>query len=347
MIKIGKLKIGLKNKPIIIAEMSANHNQSLSRALKIVKAAAASGAHMLKLQTYTADTMTLNLNKGDFIIKDKNLWTGHSLYNLYRKAYTPWEWHKPIMKKAKELGMVCFSSAFDETSVEFLEKLNVPAYKIASFEITDLPLIQKVAETGKPIIISTGLATLNEIREAVSIIKKTGCKKYILLKCTSMYPAPPESSNILTIPKLRKLFKCEVGLSDHTIGIGSSLSAIAHGATIIEKHFTLSKKDKGVDSAFSSDPTEFSMLIKESINTWKSLGKVNYGPSKDEKASLKFRRSLYVAKDMKNGEKFTKKTLRIVRPGKGLAPKYYNKIIGRKINRKLKKGTAVKWGYLL
>ena len=347
MIKIGKLKIGLKNKPIIIAEMSANHNQSLSRALKIVKAAAASGAHMLKLQTYTADTMTLNLNKGEFIIKDKNLWTGHSLYNLYKKAYTPWEWHKPIMKKAKELGMVCFSSAFDETSVEFLEKLNVPAYKIASFEITDLPLIKKVAETGKPIIVSTGLATFNEIKEAVSVIKKTGCKKYILLKCTSMYPAPPESSNILTIPKLRKLFKCEVGLSDHTIGIGSSLSAIAHGATIIEKHFTLSKKDKGVDSAFSSDPTEFNMLIKESINTWKSLGKVNYGPSKEEKASLKFRRSLYVARDMKNGEKFTKKTLRIVRPGKGLAPKHYSKIIGRRINRKLKKGTAVKWSYLL
>ena len=347
MIKIGKLKIGLKNKPIIIAEMSGNHNQSLSRALKIVKAAATAGAHMLKLQTYTADTMTLNLNKGDFVIKDKNLWTGHSLYNLYKKAYTPLEWHKPIMKKAKELGMVCFSSAFDETAVEFLEKLNVPAYKIASFEITHLPLIKKVAETGKPIIVSTGLATLDEIKEAVETMKKAGCKKYILLKCTSKYPAPPENSNVLTIPNLRKLFKCEVGLSDHTIGIGSSLSAIAHGATIIEKNFTLSKKDRGVDSAFSSDPKEFKMLIKESLNTWKSLGKINYGPSRIEKPSLKFRRSLYVAEDMKKGEKFTKKTLRIIRPGKGLAPKYYSKIIGRKINKNLKKGTAVKWGCIL
>jgi N-acetylneuraminate synthase len=346
MLKIDKINIGLDYKPVIVAEMSGNHNQSFDRAIKIVEAAAAAGVQMLKLQTYTADTMTLDIEDGDFLIKDKNFWTGQTLHELYKKAYTPWEWHKPIMKRAKELNIVCFSSAFDESAVDFLEKLNVPAYKIASFENTDLPLIKKVAKTGKPIIVSTGMATFEEIKEAVETIKNSGCKNYILLKCTSAYPAASENSNILTIPDLRKLFNCEVGLSDHTLGIGSALAAVAHGATVIEKHFTLNKSDIGVDSGFSIEPHEMKILVNETENVWRSLGKVSYGPTEAEKPSLKFRRSLYVAKDIEVNQKFTKENLRIIRPGNGLAPKYYNQVLGRKVNKKLKKGTAVKWDYL-
>ena len=346
MIKIDKVNIGLNNKPVIVAEMSGNHNQSLDRALKIVEVAASTGVQMLKLQTYTADTMTLDVKDGDFLIKDKNLWTGQTLHELYKRAHTPWEWHEPIMKKAKELDIVCFSSVFDGSAVDFLETLNVPAYKIASFENTDLPLIKRVAETGKPIIVSTGMATLKEIEEIVETIENSGCKKYVLLKCTSTYPALPENSNILTIPDLRKLFKCEVGLSDHTLGIGSALAAVAHGATIIEKHFTLNRLDGGVDSTFSIEPQEMKILVSEAEKTWQSLGKKSYGPTEAEKASLKFRRSLYVAKDIEINQKFTKENLRIIRPGNGLEPKYYNKVLGRKVNKKLKKGTAVKWDYL-
>ena len=347
MIKIDKISIGLSSKPVIIAEMSGNHNQSLDRALKIVEAAASAGAQILKLQTYTADTMTLDVEDGDFLIKDKNLWTGKTLHELYKEACTPWEWHEPIMKKAKGLGMPCFSSVFDGSAVNFLETLNVPAYKIASFENTDLPLIKKVAETGKPIIVSTGMATLEEIEEIIETIKNSGCKKYVLLKCTSTYPASPKDSNILTIPDLRKLFGCEVGLSDHTLGIGSALAAVAHGASVIEKHFTLNRSDGGVDSAFSLEPQEMKVLVKETESAWQSLGKANYGPTEAEKPFLKFRRSLYVAKDIEINEKFTEKNLRIIRPGNGLAPKYYNQVLGCKVNRKLKKGTAVKWDYLL
>ena len=346
MIKIDKVNIGLNNKPVIVAEMSGNHNQSLDRALEIVEVAASTGVQMLKLQTYTADTMTLDVKDGDFLIKDKNLWTGQTLHELYKKAHTPWEWHEPIMKKAKELDIVCFSSVFDGSAVDFLERLNVPAYKIASFENTDLPLIKRVAETGKPIIVSTGMATLQEIEEIVETIENSGCKKYALLKCTSTYPASPENSNILTIPDLRKLFKCEVGLSDHTLGIGSALAAVAHGATIIEKHFTLNRLDGGVDSTFSIEPHEMKILVSEVENTWRSLGTKSYGPTEAEKPSLKFRRSLYVANDIEINEKFTKKNLRIIRPGNGLEPKYYEQVLGRKVNRKLKKGTAVKWDYL-
>ena len=346
MLKIDKINIGLNYRPIIVAEMSGNHNQSLDRALKIVEEAATAGAQMIKLQTYTADTMTLDIKDGDFLIKDKNLWTGQTLHELYKKAYTPWEWHEPIMKRAKELNIICFSSVFDESAIDFLEKLNVPAYKIASFENTDLPLIKKVAETGKPIIVSTGLATFEEIKEAVETIENSGCKNYILLKCTSAYPASSENSNILTIPDLRKLFNCEVGLSDHTLGIGSALAAVAHGATVIEKHFTLNKSDVGVDSAFSIDPHEMKILVNETENVWQSLGKVSYGPTDAEKPSLKFRRSLYVVKDIEVDQKFTKENLRIIRPGNGLAPKYYSQVLGRKVNKKLKKGTAVKWDYL-
>ena len=249
---IGNYKISQKNKPFIIAEMSGNHNQSLERALKIVEAAADSGVHMLKLQTYTADTITINSQNRDFFIDDKkSLWKGKNLYELYKQAYTPWDWQEKIIKRSNELGMLCFSTPFDETAVDFLEKVNVPAYKISSFENVHLPLIKKVAQTGKPVILSTGLATKEEIKEAVQTLKIGRCKQYALLKCTSAYPAPPLNSNILTIPDLRKNFNCEVGLSDHTIGIGASLAAISHGATIIEKHFTLDRNDGGVDSSLT------------------------------------------------------------------------------------------------
>ena len=344
---IGNYKISKKNKPLIIAEMSGNHNRSLERAMKIVESAAESGVHMLKLQTYTADTITINSNNSDFIINDsKSLWKGKNLYELYQDAHTPWEWQEKIIKRSNQLGMLCFSSPFDETAVDFLEKLNVPAYKIASFENNHLPLIKKVAQTGKPVIISVGLASKTEIEEAVKILRTEGCKQFALLKCTSSYPALPESSNILTIPDLRKNFNCEVGLSDHTIGIGVALAAISHGATIIEKHFTLDRNDGGVDSSFSIQPQEMKTLVKESVRTWESLGNVFYGPTDSEKSGIKFRRSIYIVKDIDSGKILTKENLRIIRPGGGLAPKYFDELLGRKINRKARKGTALTWDML-
>jgi pseudaminic acid synthase len=347
-LKLGdSIVVGESFPPFIVAEMSGNHNQSLDRALQIVEAAAQSGAHALKLQTYTADTITLDVKVGEFFIKDeKSLWKGNSLYDLYKIAHTPWEWHKPIIEKCKKLGLLCFSSPFDETAVDFLESLNMPAYKIASFENTHLPLIRKVAQTGKPVIVSTGMATETEIEDTVKTLIDSGCKQYALLKCTSSYPADPKNSNVLTIPDLKKQFKCIVGLSDHTMGIGAAIAAISHGAKIIEKHFTLDRKDGGVDSAFSLQPEEMKLLVKESINAWQSLGKVSYGPTDSEKGSLKFRRSLYVSKDMKKSEIFTKENLRIVRPGYGLEPKYYDKVLGKKATKELNKGTALKWEFL-
>jgi len=344
---IGKYKISKENKPFIVAEMSGNHNKSLDRAIKIVEAAAESGAHMLKLQTYTADTLTINSKNSDFLISDsKSLWKGKTLYDLYKEAYTPWDWHEKIFKRCNELGMLCFSTPFDETAVDFLEKLNVPAYKIASFENIHLPLIKKVAQTGKPVIISTGLATETEIEEAVEALKIGGCKQFCLLKCTSAYPASPENSNILTIPDLRKKFNCEVGLSDHTLGIGVALAAISHGATIIEKHFTLDRNDGGVDSSFSIEPNDMKILIKESVRTWQSLGNISYGPTDSEKGGLKLRRSIYIVKNIESGQKLTKENLRIIRPGKGLAPKYYEELLGRKVNKNFEQGTALTWNML-
>ena len=344
---IGNYSISRESKPLIVAEMSGNHNQSLDCALKIVEAAAKAGVQMLKLQTYTPDTLTIDVKDGDFLIDDpKSLWKGTSLYNLYKKAHTPWEWHETIMKKSNELGMLCFSSPFDESAVDFLETLNVPAYKIASFENTHLPLIRKVAKTGKPVIVSTGLANKLEIEETVKTLKDAGCDQFALLKCTSAYPSLPENSNVLTIPNMREHFQCEIGLSDHTLGFGAALAAISHGATIIEKHFTLDRKDGGVDSSFSIEPEEMKILVVEATRTWQSLGKVYYGPTDSEKGGLQFRRSLYVTENMEMGEKFTRKNLRIIRPGKGLAPKYYDQVIGRKVNQKLKKGTPVKWDFL-
>jgi N-acetylneuraminate synthase len=345
--KISNREIGSNALPFVIAEMSGNHNQSLERALAIVDAAAKAGAHALKLQTYTADTITLDVAEGDFFINDeKSLWKGSSLHNLYKLAYTPWEWHVPIMRRAHELGMLCFSTPFDESAVEFLETLDVHAYKIASFENVHLPLIRKVAATGKPIIISTGMATLGEIDEAVSVAREAGCTDLILLKCTSTYPATPKNSNVLTIPHMRSMFGCEVGLSDHTMGLGASIAAVAHGATVIEKHFTLNRADGGVDSTFSLEPEELRLLVVETERAWQSLGQVTYGPNEAEKKSLVFRRSIYIAEDIKTGELLTTQNLRCVRPGLGLPPRYYEMLLGRRVNQDIRKGTPMEWGLI-
>lgn len=337
--------IGKNHKPFIIAEMSGNHNQSLERALQIVEAAAAAGVDALKLQAYTADTMTLDISEGEFLIEDKNsLWYGENLYKLYKKAYTPWEWHEPIFNRCKELGIIGFSTPFDATAVDFLEKLKVSCYKVASFENTDILLLKKVAQTGKPVIMSTGLATLEEITESVETLKNNGCKDIILLKCTSTYPASPENTNILTIPDMKKRFPdCKIGLSDHTMGIGVSIASVALGATVIEKHFTLSRAEGGVDASFSMEPDEMKQLVIETERAWYALGKISYDLTEQEKASLKFRRSLYITKDIKAGEVLTENNLRSIRPGYGLPPKYYDELIGKKINKDIKKGIPVTW----
>ena len=344
MLKILNTKISSKHKPFIIAEMSGNHNQSLDRALEIVKAAAEAGADALKLQTYTADSLTLDISKEEFFIKDRNSpWQGKSLFELYEQAYTPWDWHKPIMDYAKKLNLLCFSSPFDDKAVDFLEDLNIPAYKIASFENSHLPLIKKVLSTGKPLIISTGMATLAELDETVKIILESGNNNFALLKCTSNYPATPENCNILTIPHMKDLFKCEVGFSDHSPGIGASIAAASHGASIIEKHLTLSRKDGGVDSTFSLEPDEMHNLVIETERAWASLGKIKYGIVNEEKASMTFRRSIYISQDIAKGEILTEKNMKIIRPGLGLSPKYYESIKGKRVNRNLKRGTAVDW----
>ncbi len=347
MFAIADLQIGPGHTPFVIAEMSGNHNQSLDRALAIVDAAADAGAHAIKLQTYTADTMTLALTEGEFTIKDPaSIWVGQNMHALYQQAHTPWEWHAPIMARAKERGLLCFSSPFDESSVDFLETLNVPAYKIASFECIDLPLIRKVAGTGKPMIISTGMATIAEIAEAVDAARAAGCKHVALLKCTSTYPASPENTNIKTIPHMRELFGCEVGLSDHTMGVGASIAAVAMGASIIEKHFTLSRADGGVDSSFSLEPAELKCLVIESERAWQSLGQIKYGPTLAEEKARSRRRSLYIAQDMQAGDILTSANLRRIRPGHGLAPKYYELLLGRKVGQDVPKGTPLSWDLL-
>lgn len=328
----------MQDKPFIIAEMSGNHNQSLERALKIIEAAANSGVNALKLQTYTADSITLNSDSPDFVIEDKNsLWSGEKLHDLYEKASTPYNWHKPVFDKCKELGITGFSTPFDLTAVDFLEELNCPIYKIASFENGDIPLLKKVAQTKKPVIMSLGLIGLDEIKEAVETLKTNGCKDLTILKCTSSYPANIEDSNLLTIWDLQKHFPdCKVGLSDHTLGIGAAIASIALGASVIEKHFTLSRADGGVDSAFSIEPAEMKQLVDECQNAYAALGKVSYELSESEKKSLKFRRSLYIAKDIKKGEKFTSENIRSVRPSYGLHPRYYGEILGKSAAKDLK-----------
>lgn len=348
MINIAKRQIGKGCRPFVIAEMSGNHNQSLERALRIVDAAAKAGAHALKLQTFTPDTMTLDLKEGEFFITDPNsLWKGQSVYSLYEKAQTPWEWHKPIFDRARELGMLAFSSPFDETAVDFLESLDVPCYKIASFENTDIPLVKKVAATGKPLIISTGMATVAELDETVKTAREAGCKDLVLLKCTSTYPASPENSNLLTIAHMRDLFGCEIGLSDHTMGVGVAVAAVALGATVIEKHFTLDRADGGVDSTFSLEPAEFAALITETERAWQGLGKITYGPTKAEMQAVTRRRSIYIVEDLPAGTVLTPKNIRCIRPGHGLAPKFYESLMGKQIKRDVRKGTPMNWDLVL
>jgi pseudaminic acid synthase len=341
-ITLGKYKIGLAHPPFVIAEMSGNHNQSLDRALAIVDAAAASGAHALKIQTYTPDTMTLNISEREFFIEDpKSLWKGKSLYELYGEAMTPWEWHKPLKERCVQHGMEFFSTPFDFTAVDYLEDLGVSFYKIASFENTDIQLIKKVARTKKPILISTGMATVSELGEAIEAIKNEGNNQIILLKCTSSYPSTPKDANLKAIQALRNIFNVEVGLSDHTMGIGVAIAAIPLGATIIEKHFTLNREDGGIDSAFSMEPVEFKQMAQECMVAWEAIGKVSFDRSESEKRSLVFRRSLYFVEDIKAGEVFTMKNVRAIRPGLGLPTRYFDQIIGKISKHDIKKGTPI------
>ncbi len=337
--RIADYQIGLNNKPFIIAEMSGNHNQSLDRALKIIETAAKCGADAIKLQTYTADTLTIDHRGGLFDITDPNsLWSNRNLYELYQEAYTPWEWHEAMFKCAASHGIICFSTPFDDTAVDFLETLHAPMHKIASFENNHHPLLKKVAQTGKPVIMSTGASNLANLAESVEILRTNGCENLVLLKCTSNYPASPENSNIRTIPHLRQLFNCEVGLSDHTMGIGVPCAAVTLGATVIEKHFCLSRAEGGVDSAFSLEPEELKFLVLETERAWQSLGEIQYGIQESERKSLLFKRSIYVVKDIEVGEIFTEDNIRIIRPGDGLSPKYYEGLLGKKTNIVLKRG---------
>jgi pseudaminic acid synthase len=347
MIRIKDREIGRDARPYLIAEMSGNHNQSLDRALAIVDAAAASGADAVKLQTYTAETMTLNTRAPGFVIEDeKSLWNGRQLYDLYDEAHTPWDWHQPLMERAARHGMHCFSTPFDDTAVDFLEELGAPAYKIASFEITDLPLVEKVAKTGKPMIVSTGMATVAEIDDAIRTARAAGNDQLVILKCTSTYPATPENTNISTIPNMRDAFGVEVGLSDHTMGCGVAVAAVGLGAVLVEKHFTLRRADGGVDSTFSLEPEEFRILRAETERAWQAIGHVTYGGTKAEENSRIFRRSLYIARDMAPGEALTRENLRIIRPGYGLPPKFFQEMLGKRVNRALTAGTPVSWDLL-
>ena len=340
--KIDSNQIGKSYPPFIVAEMSGNHNQSLERALKIIDMAAEAGADAIKIQTYTADTITLKSDKEDFLIKDKSsLWAGENLHSLYEKAHTPWEWHEKIFDYSKKKGISCFSSPFDESAIEFLEKFNPPAYKIASFENNHLPLIKCAAKTKKPLIISTGMATVSEIENAVNTTREQGCEDIVLLKCTSTYPASPSNSNISTLPHLKSLFNTEVGISDHTLGIGVPLVSIGYGATFIEKHFTLNRSDGGVDSQFSLEPHELKSLVIESKRAWESIGNITYGSSSEEKSSMIFKRSIYVAKDIKKGELFNQSNLRVIRPGYGCSPKFYESLIGKQAKKDFMAGTPL------
>ncbi len=344
---IGRHPVGRGHPPLIVAELSANHNGSLQRALAVVDAVAVAGAHILKLQTYTADTMTLDVDRPEFRIDSPDsLWRGRTLYDLYQEGSTPWQWHAPIAARCLELGIDWFSSPFDSTAVDLLEQLDAPAYKIASFEIVDLPLIRRVARTGKPVVISTGMATLAEIDAAVRAARESGCADLVLLQCTTTYPATPANSHLATIPHLAEAFDCPVGLSDHTLGIGVPLAAVGLGAVLIEKHVTLQRADGGVDSSFSLEPDELRELVAASERAWQAVGEVRYGPLPDERASLLYRRSLYVTSDLRAGELLTSNNLRAIRPANGLAPGYLNDLLGRRVGRDVKRGTPASWDLL-
>ncbi|MEC7689659.1 MAG: pseudaminic acid synthase [Pseudomonadota bacterium] len=330
--------------PFIIAEVSGNHGHDIEKAKRMIKAAADAGVHAVKLQTYTADTMTLDISDNEFFIDDPDsLWQGTSLYSLYQKAYTPWEWHAPLFDYAKSLGLIAFSTPFDETAIDFLESLDVPCYKVASFENIDHALLAAVAKTGKPVIMSTGMASLQEISESVAVLRENGCQQLAILKCTSQYPADPVNANLLTIPHMRALFDCEVGLSDHTKGIGVAIAATALGASIIEKHFVLNRDDKDVDAEFSLEPSELEQLVKETARGQVALGRVSYDCTDDEIATRRHRRSLYIARDLKAGEVLTSENLRAIRPGLGLPPKYLSQLLGKPVRTDVKKGTAMRW----
>lgn len=343
--QIGSRFVGDNCPPFIIAELSGNHNRSKERAISLIKAAHKAGAHAIKLQTYTPDTMTL---PGSFKILDsESLWAGKDLYELYQEAFTPWEWHEELFAYARELGLIAFSTPFDETAVDFLESCNTPAYKIASFENTDLPLLKKVASTGKPVIMSTGGASLADIDQAVTVLRQNGCTNLALLKCTSTYPADPINSNLKTIPHMHDIFGCHIGLSDHTLGIGAAIAAISLGAGIIEKHFTIRRLDGGVDSAFSLEPEELAMLVQESLMAWKALGNITYGVLEDETKNVVFKRSVYAIKDIKVGQEITLENTRILRPALGVQPKDYTALLGCCVTKDIKRGSAIQWSDLL
>ena len=345
--RIDSLTLGRSSTPVIVAEMSGYHNQSLDRALAIVDAAAEAGAHAVKLQTYTPDTMTLDLRSGEFLIDDAGSpWRGYSLYDLYKTAHTPWDWHEAIFRRCRRYNMACFSTPFDPSAVDFLETLGNPCYKIASFEITDLHLIRKAASTGKPLILSTGMATMEEIGEAVREARRAGDGGVLLLKCTSSYPAPPGESNIRTLEDLRSRFDVEVGISDHTVGIGTAIAAVALGAVLIEKHFTLNRADGGVDASFSLEPGELRCLVDETRRAWESLGVVRYGPTVGETPSLRFRRSLYFSRALERGAIISPGDVRSIRPGYGLPPKYLDRVLGMRLRSPVAPGIPVRWDLL-
>ncbi len=343
---INKREIGVGRSPYIIAELSANHNGDLQKAKDSITAAHRCGADAIKLQTYTADTMTIDCDKPEFRI-DGGLWDGYKLYDLYEQAHTPFKWHKKLFEHAQKLGITAFSTPFDESALELLESLEVPAYKVASFEVVDLPLIRQIAETRKPIIISTGMANEIEIAEAVSTARDAGCKQLILLHCISSYPAPIEQSNLLTIPDMRKRFGVAVGLSDHSTGNTAAIAAVALGACVIEKHFTLDRNDPGPDSLFSIEPAQLSALCRDCRDVWRALGKAGYECKSAEKDNLQFRRSLYFVTNVDAGETLTKQHVRRIRPGYGLAPKYLEEVLGKTLKTAVSYGTPVSWDVLL
>ena len=341
-ISINNQTIGPNHPPFIIAELSANHNGSLERALQTIDAAQQAGANAIKLQTYTADTMTINCDHEDFMIKG-GLWDGYKLYDLYRWAETPFEWHQAMFEHARKLGITVFSTPFDESAVDLLEQLDAPAYKIASFENTDLPLVRYVAKTGKPIIMSTGMATENEIAEAVDAARSSGCTELVLLHCISSYPAPINQANIRQLVELGQRFDVVPGLSDHTLGTTASVAAVALGACVIEKHFTISRADKGPDSEFSIEPGELQRLCRETHDVWQALGQVSYARQTSEKANKAFRRSIYFVRDLPAGSIIGPNDIRRIRPGMGLAPKHFNKLLGKRLKVAVDRGTATCW----
>lgn len=348
MITIGTRPIGREHPPFVIAEMSGNHNGDLGRALALVDAAAEAGADALKLQTATPGGLTLDVDRPEFRIDDpRSPWHGRHLYELYQDAVTPWEWHGPLFERARERGLVAFSSPFEAGAVDLLESLGAPCHKIASFELVDLGLVTRAAATGKPLIMSTGMASVSDIERAVRAARDAGNDQLVLLKCTSTYPATPENSNVRTIPHLREMFGTEVGLSDHTMGVGVPCAAVAMGATVIEKHFTLARADGGVDASFSLEPHELAALVVEVRRAWEGLGAVRYGGVAAEKAgAVQYRRSLYVAEDVAAGEALTERNLRVVRPGAGLSPEYLGILLGKRVNRALTRGTPMSWDFI-